>query len=151
MRPVPSSQRIVLCLLALCLLALCPFGYPAAAGPAATPAPTDPLEPPGTGGVAAVERVLAKLSTHRRLLVVAAHPDDEDTTLLSLVSRGMGGEAAYLSLTRGEGGQNLIGPELGVGLGLLRSRELLAAREIDGARQLAVRGRDCQSNAWLIC
>jgi len=101
-----------------------------------------PLEPPSTGGVAVVERALEKLATHKRLLVVAAHPDDEDTSLLTLVARGMGGEAAYLSLSRGEGGQNLIGPELGVGLGLIRSRELLAARSIDGGRQFFTRAYD---------
>lgn len=101
-----------------------------------------PLEPPTTGGVERVDRALAKLTTHRRLLVVGAHPDDEDTSLLSLVSRGMGGEAAYLSLTRGEGGQNLIGPELGPALGLIRSGELMAAREIDGARQFFSRAYD---------
>ncbi|HYO14762.1 MAG TPA: PIG-L family deacetylase, partial [Thermoanaerobaculia bacterium] len=100
------------------------------------------LEPPETGGVEVVDRALAKLSTHKRLLVVAAHPDDEDTSLIALVSRGLGGEAAYLSLSRGEGGQNLIGPELGVGLGLLRSRELLAAREVDGGRQFFTRAYD---------
>lgn len=105
-------------------------------------APLSPLEPPSTGGVAAVDRALARLSTHRRLLVVAAHPDDEDTSLLTLVARGMGGEAAYLSLSRGEGGQNLIGPELGVGLGLIRSRELLAARQVDGGRQFFTRAYD---------
>jgi LmbE family N-acetylglucosaminyl deacetylase len=101
-----------------------------------------PLEPPTTGGVAVVERALDKLSTHKRLLVIAAHPDDEDTSLLTLVARGMGGEAAYLSLSRGEGGQNLIGPELGPGLGLIRSRELLAARGVDGGRQYFTRAYD---------
>jgi LmbE family N-acetylglucosaminyl deacetylase len=101
-----------------------------------------PLEPATTGGVAVVERALDKLSTHKRLLVIAAHPDDEDTSLLTLVSRGMGGEAAYLALSRGEGGQNLIGPELGPGLGLIRSRELLAARGIDGGRQFFTRAYD---------
>jgi len=75
-------------------------------------------------------------------LVVGAHPDDEDTSVLALVARAQGGEAAYLSLSRGEGGQNLIGTELGVGLGLIRSRELLAAREIDGARQFFTRAYD---------
>src|SRR5262245_14032728 len=109
---------------------------------AATQITPSPLEPAATGGVAAVDRALAKLSTHKRLLVVGAHPDDEDTSLIALVSRGMGGEAAYLSLSRGEGGQNLIGPELGVGLGLLRSRELLAARSVDGGRQFFTRAYD---------
>ncbi len=101
-----------------------------------------PLEPPATGGLAVAERALAKLTTHKRLLVIAAHPDDEDTSLLTLVARGMGGESAYLSLSRGEGGQNLIGPELGVGLGLIRTRELLAARGIDGGRQYFTRAYD---------
>ena len=100
------------------------------------------LEPAATGGVAEVDRALARLSTNKRLLVIGAHPDDEDTSLIALVSRGMGGDAAYLSLSRGEGGQNVIGPELGVGLGLLRSRELLAARAVDGGRQFFSRAFD---------
>src|SRR4051794_23657614 len=101
-----------------------------------------PMDPPTAGGVAVVERALDKLSTNKRLLVIAAHPDDEDTSLLTLVSRGLGGEAAYLALSRGEGGQNLIGSELGPGLGLIRSRELLAARGIDGGRQFFTRAYD---------
>ena len=100
------------------------------------------LEPASTGGVETVDRALAKLSTHRRVLVVGAHPDDEDTTVLSLVSRAMGGEAAYLSLSRGEGGQNLVGPELGVGLGLIRTGELLAARGFEGTWQFFTRAYD---------
>ncbi|HEY6323174.1 MAG TPA: PIG-L family deacetylase, partial [Thermoanaerobaculia bacterium] len=115
------------------------------AGPAAATAVNlgaAPLEPATTGGLATLDRALAKLATHKRLLVIAAHPDDEDTALLTLVSRGMGGEAAYLSLSRGEGGQDLIGPELGVGLGLIRSRELLAARAVDGSRQYFTRAYD---------
>ncbi len=109
-------------------------------------ATAQPLEdvfvPATTGGVATVDRALAKLSVHRRLLIIAAHPDDEDTSLLALVTRGLGGEAAYLSLNRGEGGQNLIGTELGVGLGLIRSGELLAARRVDGAHQFFTRAFD---------
>ena len=95
----------------------------------------DALDPAGTGGVGFVDRALTKLSSHQRLMVIGAHPDDEDTTLLTLVGTGLGGEAAYLSLSRGEGGQNLIGPELGAGLGLVRTGELMAARELDGADQ----------------
>ncbi|MEM9554595.1 MAG: PIG-L family deacetylase [Acidobacteriota bacterium] len=108
----------------------------------APPIDLDALEPASTGGLAAVDRALARLATHRRLLVIAAHPDDEDTSLLTFVARGLGGEAAYLSLTRGDGGQNLIGAESGEALGLLRSRELEAARRIDGARQFFARAYD---------
>ena len=100
------------------------------------------MSPSSSGGLAELDRALARLSNHRRLLVIAAHPDDEDTRLLTYTARGLGGEAAYLSLSRGEGGQNLIGPELGVALGLLRSRELQAARDIDGARQYFTRAYD---------
>ena len=74
--------------------------------------------------------------------MIGAHPDDEDTELLTILVRGMGAEAGYLSLNRGEGGQNLIGPELGEALGLLRTEELLAARRLDGARQYFTRAYD---------
>ena len=78
----------------------------------------------------------------KRVLVIGAHPDDEDTDLLTVLVRGMGAEAAYLSLNRGEGGQNLIGAELGEALGILRTEELLAARKLDGARQFFTRAYD---------
>ena len=100
------------------------------------------LEPPGTGGVVALDRELRMLGHYRRVLMIGAHPDDEDTELLTVLVRGMGAEAAYLSLTRGEGGQNLIGPELGEALGLIRTEELLAARRLDGARQYFTRAYD---------
>jgi hypothetical protein len=74
--------------------------------------------------------------------MIGAHPDDEDTELLTTLVRGLGTEAAYLSLNRGEGGQNLIGPELGEALGILRTEELLAARRLDGARQFFTRAYD---------
>src|SRR6202162_3640985 len=106
------------------------------------PAPGTALPPPSTGGLSALDSMVAKLATHRRVLVVAAHPDDEDTALLTLVARGMGGESAYLSLSRGDGGQNLIGDELGPGLGLIRTQELNAARNLDGARQYFTRAYD---------
>ncbi|MGH7580922.1 MAG: PIG-L family deacetylase, partial [Gemmatimonadales bacterium] len=100
------------------------------------------LEPPGTGGVVALDQELRMLGHYRRVLMIGAHPDDEDTDLLTLLVRGMGAEAAYLSLNRGEGGQNLIGPELGEALGLIRTEELLAARRLDGARQYFTRAYD---------
>ena len=82
------------------------------------------------------------LGHYKRVLMIGAHPDDEDTELLTVLVRGLGAEAAYLSLNRGEGGQNLIGPELGEALGLLRTEELLAARQLDGARQYFTRAYD---------
>jgi LmbE family N-acetylglucosaminyl deacetylase len=98
--------------------------------------------PPGTGGVAALAAALQQLGAHKRVLVIGAHPDDEDTELLSILSRGMGVQVAYLSLSRGEGGQNLIGPELGPELGVIRTEELLAARQLDGAHQFFSRAYD---------
>ena len=105
-------------------------------------APGTALPPPSTGGLPSLDAMVAKLTTHRRVLVIAAHPDDEDTALLTLVARGMGGESAYLSLSRGDGGQNLIGEELGTGLGVIRTQELNAARKLDGARQYFTRAYD---------
>ena len=90
----------------------------------------------------ALDRELRMLGHEKRVLMIGAHPDDEDTELLTLLVRGEGAEAAYLSLNRGEGGQNLIGPELGMALGLLRTEELLAARRLDGARQYFTRAYD---------
>jgi len=98
--------------------------------------------PPGAGGVAALAGALQQLGANKRVLVIGAHPDDEDTELLAILSRGLGVRAAYLSLTRGEGGQNLIGPELGPELGVIRTEELLAARQLDGARQFFTRAYD---------
>jgi len=100
------------------------------------------LAPAGTGGVAALATTLRQLGANKRVLMIGAHPDDEDTQLLVLLSRGLGAQAAYLSLTRGEGGQNLIGPELGPELGIIRTEELLAARELDGAGQYFTRAYD---------
>jgi len=100
------------------------------------------LSPPGTGGVAALADALQQLGATKRVLVIGAHPDDENTQLLALLSRGGGVQAAYLSLSRGEGGQNLIGPELGPELGVIRTEELLAARALDGARQYFTRAYD---------
>ncbi|MDP9204409.1 MAG: PIG-L family deacetylase [Gemmatimonadota bacterium] len=77
-----------------------------------------------------------------RVLWIAAHPDDEDTNLIAWLARGRNAETAYMSLTRGDGGQNLIGNELGEALGVIRTEELLAARRIDGAHQYFGRAYD---------
>lgn len=76
------------------------------------------------------------------VLYIAAHPDDENTRLIAYLSRGRGYRTGYLSLTRGDGGQNLIGPELGEELGVVRTQELLAARRIDGGQQFFTRAID---------
>lgn len=78
----------------------------------------------------------------RRVLLVGAHPDDEDTNLIAWLQRGGRAHTAYLSLTRGDGGQNLIGNELGEELGIIRTEELLAARRVDGAHQFFSRAYD---------
>lgn len=85
---------------------------------------------------------LQKLNTLGSVLYVAAHPDDENTRLLSWLSKEMKVRTAYLSITRGDGGQNLIGKEQGEPLGLIRTQELLAARRIDGAEQFFTRAYD---------
>jgi LmbE family N-acetylglucosaminyl deacetylase len=108
---------------------------------AQTPASV-PLAPEyGRGGVAVAELV-AGLGNTMRVLMIGAHPDDEDTRLLAWLARGQHVDAAYLSLTRGDGGQNLIGNELGDALGVIRTEELLAARRIDGAHQYFTRAYD---------
>lgn len=81
-------------------------------------------------------------AARRRVLVVGAHPDDEDSQLISWLERGGYADVAYLSLTRGDGGQNLIGDELGEALGVIRTEELLAARRVDGAHQYFTRAYD---------
>jgi LmbE family N-acetylglucosaminyl deacetylase len=93
-------------------------------------------------GAAALGLALRRVGTTKRVLMVGAHPDDEYTPLLARLALEEGADVAYLSLTRGEGGQNGIGPELGEGLGLLRTEELLAARRVDGARQFFSRAYD---------
>ena len=85
---------------------------------------------------------LRQLDGVKRVLMIAAHPDDEDTSLLATLARGMGAETAYLSLSRGEGGQNLIGHRLHEGLGVIRTGELLAARALDGGGQYFTRAFD---------
>ncbi|TAE17584.1 MAG: PIG-L family deacetylase [Bacteroidetes bacterium] len=77
-----------------------------------------------------------------RVLYIAAHPDDENTRLLAYLAKERKYATAYLSLTRGDGGQNLIGNEQGVGLGFIRTQELLAARRLDGAVQYFTRAFD---------
>ncbi len=93
-------------------------------------------------GTVATGLLLRQMDGVKRVLMIAAHPDDEDTSLLATLSRGWGAETAYLSLTRGDGGQNLIGSELWEGLGIVRTGELTAARRLDGGSQFFTRAFD---------
>src|SRR5690242_1311540 len=96
-------------------------------------------EPP-TG--AAILQQLRSFATTGSALYVAAHPDDENTQVITYLARGRGYRTAYLSLTRGDGGQNLLGSQLSDALGVARTQELLAARRLDGGRQFFTRAKD---------
>src|SRR3954468_5480740 len=98
--------------------------------------------PPPQPDAARIALGLRKLGVVGSVLYVAAHPDDENTGLLAYLANGALVRTAYLSVTRGDGGQNLVGPEQGPELGLIRTQELLAARRIDGAEQFFTRARD---------
>ena len=107
----------------------------AGAGPALALAPR-------RAGASEIQLALKKLQVLASALYVAAHPDDENTRLIAWLAEGRLADTAYLSMTRGDGGQNLIGPEIGELLGVIRSQELLAARRIDGGRQFFTRAID---------
>jgi LmbE family N-acetylglucosaminyl deacetylase len=100
------------------------------------------VRPAAAQGIPELHEAISGLSNPMRVLVIAAHPDDEDTQLITWLARARHVETAYLSLTRGDGGQNLIGNELGEALGVIRTEELLAARRIDGGRQYFTRAYD---------
>jgi LmbE family N-acetylglucosaminyl deacetylase len=93
-------------------------------------------------GETEIRQQLDRLGTLGSIMMIGAHPDDENTALLAYFSRGRHVRTAYLSLTRGEGGQNLIGSEQGDALGVIRTEELLAARKIDGSEQFFTRAID---------
>jgi len=99
-------------------------------------------QPQRTYHAAEIKQGLEALNVTGRVLYVAAHPDDENTRLLSYFAKGKKFRTAYLSLTRGDGGQNLIGTEQADMLGLLRTQELIAARRIDCAEQFFSRAND---------
>ena len=98
-----------------------------------------PVYDRGAGGLA---HALLQLQTTGSVLHVGAHPDDEDSAAIARLARGDHARVAYLSLNRGEGGQNLIGPELVDALGIIRTEELLQARRLDGGQQYFTRTVD---------
>ena len=98
--------------------------------------------PPEDRGAAGLGQAIKRLGVVASVLHTGAHPDDEDSGLLAYLARGRQARTAYLSLTRGDGGQNVIGPELYEPLGVIRTEELLAARRMDGASQYFSRAFD---------
>jgi LmbE family N-acetylglucosaminyl deacetylase len=108
----------------------------------ANSADTPPLLPPEQMNASKIQLALQKLNVLGRVLYIAAHPDDENTNLMAFWANGSLYDAAYLSVTRGDGGQNILGPELGERLGVIRTEELLDARRIDHARQFFTRALD---------
>ena len=92
-------------------------------------------QPTPLRGAAELQELLDQLNTVGSLLMLGAHPDDENTTVISYFARGRHIRTAYFSATRGEGGQNLIGTEQGPLMGMIRTQELLEARRIDGGEQ----------------
>ena len=127
---VPCGNRFA----TLAALALVASVLPAAAEP--------PPRLPESTNAAETLLSLQKLNVLGRVLYVAAHPDDENTVLIAHWANGALFDAAYLSVTRGDGGQNLIGPELRETLGVIRTNELMAARRIDHGTQFFTRAVD---------
>ncbi|MGI8640495.1 MAG: PIG-L family deacetylase [Pyrinomonadaceae bacterium] len=93
-------------------------------------------------GAIGLGQLLKRLNNTKSVMHIGAHPDDEDSGLLAYLARGENARTAYLSLTRGDGGQNIIGSELFESLGVIRTEELLQARRLDGAEQFFTRAYD---------
>jgi len=129
-RSLPRSRAVLVLVLVLAASATLTTTAIRAAAPAETP------------NAAEIRLALAKLNVVGGALYVAAHPDDENTAFLAWASREKLVDAGYLSMTRGDGGQNLIGTEAGELMGVLRTQELLAARRLDGAEQFFSRAID---------
>jgi LmbE family N-acetylglucosaminyl deacetylase len=125
----PSMRTARLLFVGLLLLGVTPVE-------AQRPWPAEPMN------AAELKLAIDKLDVLASALYVAAHPDDENTAMLAWLSSGRRAETTYLSITRGSGGQNLIGSETGDLLGVIRTEELLAARELDGAGQRFTRAID---------
>ncbi len=100
------------------------------------------VRPVNDYGALGIGRLLKQINTTASVMMIGAHPDDEDSALIAYLARGENARTAYLSLTRGDGGQNIIGPELFESLGVIRTEELLQARRLDGAEQYFTRAFD---------
>jgi LmbE family N-acetylglucosaminyl deacetylase len=100
------------------------------------------VRPANDYGAIGLQQLLKRLNSTKSVMHIGAHPDDEDSALLAYLARGENARTAYLSLTRGDGGQNIIGSELFESLGVIRTEELLQARRLDGAEQYFTRAFD---------
>ncbi|MBL7945655.1 MAG: PIG-L family deacetylase, partial [Flavobacteriales bacterium] len=103
---------------------------------------TSAQRPPAQPHAAEILHKMQKLNVLGSVLYIVAHPDDENTRLIAWLANGKKVRTGNLSLTRGDGGQNLIGPELGDALGIIRTQELMEARRIDGGEQFFTRAVD---------
>ena len=121
---------------------LCNVAFHAALGVSVLAGASDIAHGVEPASKAEILQQLRSFANTGRVLYVAAHPDDENTQVIAYLARGRGYRTAYLSLTRGDGGQNLLGPQLGEALGVARTQELLAARRVDGGRQYFTRAKD---------
>jgi LmbE family N-acetylglucosaminyl deacetylase len=130
--PIRKSLSSALVFLIIIVCQVSPIGFPSLGD-------TRPSE---DRGAMALGQAIKRLGVVGSVLHTGAHPDDEDSGLLAYLARGRQVRTAYLSLTRGDGGQNVIGPELYEPLGVIRTDELLAARRLDGAQQFFSRAFD---------
>src|ERR1039457_961401 len=121
-----ANRLLRLVVISVCLLA----GFPGS---------NQAAEPPPA---AAILQQLQSFREMGSVLYIAAHPDDENTLLIAYLAHGRNYRTAYLSVTRGDGGQDVLGPEFGEKLGVARTQELLAARRLDGGRQFFSRAID---------
>ena len=136
-RSFPSVSRGASVLFFFCLVLLAGAGWLGSPGGVSAQ-----VRPVYSRGAAGVLQQIQELATTASALHVAAHPDDEDSPFIARVARGDHARVAYLSLNRGEGGQNVIGPELFEALGVIRTEELLQARTLDGGEQFFTRTFD---------
>jgi LmbE family N-acetylglucosaminyl deacetylase len=138
--PLRTARWLILAILSIPLGATCLL-------PLFCPSPAEGVEEDAWGAArrqpaATLAESIYRLPVYVNVLYTAAHPDDENNALLAYLARGVFARTAYLSLTRGDGGQNRIGPELFEALGVIRTEELLAARRVDGAEQFFTRAYD---------
>lgn len=141
-RGLAHSTTLTRCFVRFMVVVVCLLAWFTGAGQVAEPPPVPRSSTPEGGPAPVILQDLHGFREMGSVLYVAAHPDDENTELIAYLSRGRDYRTAYLSVTRGDGGQNVLGPEFGDELGVIRTEELLAARRVDGGRQFFSRAID---------